>query len=59
MVRSARARAAKEMAESVNECTMNLEPLVIRRKIVSGRSAQRQNPTTPPPATPDANNGQA
>ena len=59
MVRSARARAAKEMAESVNECTMNLEPLVIRRKIISGRSAQRQNPTTPPPATPDANNGQA
>jgi Ca-activated chloride channel family protein len=59
MVRSARARAAKEMAESVNECTMNLEPVVIRRKIISGRSAQRQNPTTPPPATPDANNGQA
>lgn len=59
MVRSARARAAKEMAESVNECTMNLEPLVIRRKIISGRSVQRQNPTTPPPATPDANNGQA
>ncbi len=59
MVRSARARAAKEMAESVNECTMNLEPLVIRRKIISGRSAQRQNPTTPPPATPDADNGQA
>lgn len=59
MVRSARARAAKEMAESVNEGTMNLEPLVIRRKIISGRSAQRQNPTTPPPATPDANNGQA
>jgi len=59
MVRSARARAAREMAESVNECTMNLEPVVIRRKIISGRSAQRQNPTTPPPATPDANNGQA
>ena len=59
MVRSARARAAKEMAESVSECTMNLEPVVIRRKIISGRSAQRQNPTTPPPATPDANNGQA
>ena len=59
MVRSARARAAKEMVESVNECTMNLEPLVIRRKIISGRSAQRQNPTTPPPATPDANSGQA
>ena len=59
MVRSARARAAKEMAESVSECTMNLEPVVIRRKIISGRSAQRQNPTPPPPATPDANNGQA
>lgn len=59
MVRSARARAAKEMAVSVNECTMNIEPLAIRRKIISGRSAQRQNPTTPPPATPDANNGQA
>ena len=59
MVRSARARAFRTMADSVNQCSMNMEPLIVRRKIASGRSAQRQNPTTPPPATPDANNGQA
>jgi len=59
MVRSARARAFRNMADSVDQCSMNLEPLVVRRKIASGRSAQRQNPTTPPPAAPDANNGQA
>ncbi len=59
LVRSARARAFRAMADSVDQCSMNMEPLVVRRKIASGRSAQRQNPTTPPPATPDANNGQA
>ena len=59
MVRSARARAFRTMADSVDQCSMSMEPVVVRRKIISGRSAQRQNPTTPPPATPDANNGQA
>jgi Ca-activated chloride channel homolog len=59
MVRTARARAFRTMADAVDNCSMSLEPLVVRRKIASGRSAQRQNPTTPPPATPDANNGQA
>jgi hypothetical protein len=59
MVRSARARAFRGMADTVNQCSMNMEPVVVRRKIASGRSAQRQNPTTPPPAAPDANNGQA
>jgi Ca-activated chloride channel family protein len=59
MVRSARARAFRSMSDAVNQCSMNMEPTVIRRKIASGRSVQRQNPTTPPPATPDANNGQA
>ena len=58
-VRSARAAAIRSMAQTVNECTMNAESSLIRRKIASGRSVKRQNPTTPPPATPDANNGQA
>ena len=59
MVRTARARAFRTMADAVDQCSINLEPVVVRRKIASGRSAQRQNPTTPPPAAPDANNGQA
>jgi len=59
MVRTARARAFRTMADAVDNCSMSMEPIVVRRKIASGRSAQRQNPTTPPPATPDANNGQA
>jgi len=59
MVRTARARSHRHLGDAVNQCSMANESVEIRRKIASGRSAQRQNPTTPPPATPDANNGQA
>ncbi len=59
MVRSARGRIVTNMSEAVSMKMMASESAMIRRKIASGRSVKRQNPTTPPPATPDANNGQA
>ena len=59
LVRSARAASIRSMAEAVDMNIMANESAMIRRKIASGRSVKRQNPTTPPPATPDANNGQA
>ncbi len=59
MVRSARGRIVTNMSEAVSMKMMASESAMIRRKIASGRSLKRQNPTTPPPATPDANNGQA
>jgi len=59
LVRSARGRIVASMSEAVDMNIMANESAMIRRKIASGRSVKRQNPTTPPPATPDANNGQA
>ena len=59
LVRSARSRIVASMSEAVDMNIMASESAMIRRKIASGRSVKRQNPTTPPPATPDANNGQA
>jgi hypothetical protein len=47
------------MSDAVSAKMMVNESAMIRRKIAAGRSVKRQNPTTPPPATPDANNGQA
>ncbi|NBP89902.1 MAG: hypothetical protein EBU50_01540, partial [Opitutae bacterium] len=59
LVRSARGRIVTSMSEAVDMNIMANESAMIRRKIASGRSVKRQNPTTPPPAAPDANNGQA
>ncbi|MEI6284835.1 MAG: hypothetical protein WCP40_07025, partial [Opitutae bacterium] len=59
LIRGGRGRIIANMSEAVSMNMMAHESPAIRRKIASGRSVKRQNPTTPPPAAPDANNGQA
>jgi Ca-activated chloride channel family protein len=59
LIRGGRGRIIANMSEAVSMNMMAHESPAIRRKIAAGRSVKRQNPTTPPPATPDANNGQA
>jgi Ca-activated chloride channel family protein len=59
LIRGGRGRIIANMSDAVIVNKMVNESAMIRRKIAAGRSVKRQNPTTPPPATPDANNGQA
>jgi Ca-activated chloride channel family protein len=59
LIRGGRGRIVASMSDAVSAKMMVNESAMIRRKIAAGRSVKRQNPTTPPPATPDANNGQA
>ena len=58
-IHSARERYVASLAEAVSFKSMSEESAAVRRKIIAGRNVRRQNPPTPPPAAPDANNGQA
>jgi Ca-activated chloride channel family protein len=59
-IRSARDRRVASLADVVDHISMASESVAhIQRKIIAGRNVRRQAPINPPPATPDANNGQA